>query len=131
MPPLAIGAAIGAVAGSSVILGTAATATTIIGAAGIGAMIGSSIGQSQEAKAAQKAAEKKAKAAAAAGALAYQDLTENQMKLSLVTSQTQNIVDAINATSQPGPVYTLPSAQPTDPFVRINLAIDDFLKGRT
>jgi uncharacterized protein YcfJ len=97
----------------------------ILGGAALGAMIGGSIGQSQEA-AKTKAAAKKAAAASAQG---YADLTENQMKLSLVTSQTQNLVDAINATAQPGPVYTLPSAQPTDPVTRINLAIDDMLKG--
>lgn len=67
-------------------------------------MIGGSVGQSQEAAKAKAAAKK----AAAANTQYYQDLTENQMKLSLVTSQTQNLVDAINATSEPGPVYTLP-----------------------
>jgi hypothetical protein len=52
------------------------------------------------------------------------------MKLNLVTGQTQDIVDVINATSQPGPVYTLPSAEPTDPVNRINQAIDDWIKGK-
>ena len=82
-------------------------------------------------------ANKKADAAAAAAAAAdvanaqhYAELTQNQMKLSLITGQTQDIVDVINATSQPRPVYTLPSAAtPTDPVTRINQAIGDLLKG--
>jgi hypothetical protein len=96
-----------------------------------GAVVAGSVALSKEqADAAKAKANKAAQKQAAANAQYYQDLTQNQMKLNLVTGQTQDIVDVINATSEPGPVYTLPSAAPTlAPVTQINQAIGEILKG--
>jgi hypothetical protein len=107
-------------------VGANAGAIAVAGAA----VAGSAALQKEQADKAKADANKKAAAAAAANEQVYQDLTQNQMKLSLLTGQTQDIVNVINATNQPGPVYTLPSeATPTDPVTRINQAIGDLLKG--
>lgn len=63
----------------------------------------------------------------------YQELTEKQMKIQAMQSQTRTLVELIDKQDQAAApqVYTLPVPQSKDPIGRINAAIDDFIKGRT
>lgn len=61
----------------------------------------------------------------------YTELTEKQMKIQALTSQTRTLAELIDREDGRTPqIYTLPSVQSTNPIDRINAAIDDFIKGR-
>ncbi len=103
----------------------------------IGTMAGTAAYQAdQQRKAQHEAEDKQSKAAAAAKrefelqAGEYDKIEASAMKLQALTSQTQSLVDVINAQNRTPNVLTLPPAQSTSPIDRINRAIDDFIKGR-
>lgn len=86
--------------------------------------------QSQSEKAGQAAAEEQAKAAARARAVANAPISAEQMQKVIQQRELDNLVDVYATQDQQGHrVYTLPTAQPSSPVVRINNAIHDFITG--
>jgi len=58
-----------------------------------------------------------------------QTLTEKQMKLQVGQRQIEILANLFDEQDRTEPeIYYLPTAEPTSPFERINLAIDDFVR---
>lgn len=113
-------------------------ATLITGATAIGVTAGTmSIqhqlaerAQSRSEKRAQAAAETQAKAAARARAVQNAPITAEQMQKVTKQREIGSLVDLWIEREKQGPrVYTLPTAEPSDPVTRINQAIHNFLTG--
>lgn len=86
--------------------------------------------QSRGEKAGQAAAEEQAKAAARARAVAQAPISAEQMQKVMQQRELGSLVDKYIEQEQGAPrIYTLPTAQPSSPAVRINAAIHEFLTG--
>ena len=57
-------------------------------------------------------------------------ITEKQMKIQAMQSQTKSLVELLDRQKPAPRVLTLPTPRSTDPVLQINRAIDDFIKGR-
>jgi len=88
--------------------------------------------EASKARSAQVALEKKRQKQLELEAGEYVALTEKQMKIQAMQSQTKTLVELIDRQDQAAApqIYTLPTAQKTNPLDRINAAIDDLIKGR-
>lgn len=86
--------------------------------------------QSRSRKAGQAAAESQAKAAARARGVAQAPISARQMQKVMEQRELDNLVNVYATQDQRVPqIYTLPTAQPSSPVVRINNAIHDFITG--
>jgi len=108
------------------VIGGAATAATTIYSAEVQKK------EAEKAREAVTAAESRRQKLAELEAGEYVALTEKQMKIQAMQSQTKTLVELIDRQDQAAApqIYTLPAAQKTNPLDRINAAIDDFIKGR-
>ena len=109
-----------------------AVVVALIGAGAVAATTEVQRREASKARSVAEAAERKRQQAIELEAGEYVELTEKQMKIQALQSQTRTLVELIDiqdGTAAPQ-IYTLPAAQSTDPLDRINAAIDDFIKGR-
>jgi len=62
-------------------------------------------------------------------AIAGAPISAEQMKMVMGQREIENLVDKFYEQDRTEPeIYTLPSAEPTSPYERINLAIEDLLR---
>lgn len=110
-----------------------------------GASVGTSVYLQKKSESAAKEAQKKAQAAAAAEAAKqrqwveqreleageyFEELTKEQMILQSQEHQLELLTSIINTEQTPEPqIITLPAAKTQTPLTRINLAIEEFLRG--
>jgi uncharacterized protein HemX len=59
----------------------------------------------------------------------YAEQTKQEMAINAYTQQTQSLVDILNQQKPEPKVFTLPTAESTNPIDRINNAIDAWIKG--
>jgi len=129
-----VGKIVGAVIGTIIAPGVG----TVIGA-GIGASIDQSktaeslqekqIAAQEKQIAAQKAMQEKQLEAQVELAGRQTTLTEKQMQLQMGQRQIEILASLFDEQDRTEPeIYYLPAAEPTSPFERINLAIDDFFR---
>lgn len=84
---------------------------------------------SQQRKEQEAAAKAQAEFAGQQRAIAGAPITAEQMKMVMGQREIENLVQKFYEQDQTEPeIYTLPSAEPTSPFERINLAISDLFR---
>jgi len=82
---------------------------------------------SRQRKEQEAAARSQAELAGQQRAIAGAPISAAQMKMVIGQRKIENLVDKFNEQDRTEPeIYTLPAAEPTSPFERINLAIEDF-----